>query len=106
MKKVWVYKKKYIKSWCAGRYDSGKRKAKALPTKSLGEHDRQIKHSQLNSDVFTGTVVADWRQMVEEYQHSKRVTGVTQSFLYETPLTLHTSNEWLENVIQNRSLGI
>ena len=40
-------------------YESGKRRAKALPTKALAEHYRQIKYAQLNSDVFTGTINVD-----------------------------------------------
>jgi hypothetical protein len=39
-----------------GWYESGKRKAKALPAKKLAEHYCQLKYSQLNSDVFTGIV--------------------------------------------------
>ena len=88
MKKVWIYKRKGIKGWWVGWYESGKRKAKALPTKPLAEHYRQIKYSQLNSEVFTGTVVAEWRQMLDEYRHGKRVAGITGASLYETALTL------------------
>jgi hypothetical protein len=29
MKKVWVYKRRDIKSWCVGWYESGKSKARA-----------------------------------------------------------------------------
>ena len=35
MRKAWMYKRKGIKGWWAGWYESGKRKAKALPTKAL-----------------------------------------------------------------------
>jgi integrase len=88
MKKVWLYKRKSVNGWWVGWYESGKRKAKALPTRNLAEHYRQIKYSQLNSDVFTGTVTAEWSQMVSEYQYSKKVAGVTEASLYETALTL------------------
>jgi integrase len=88
MRKVWVYQRKSIKYWWVGWYESGKRKAKALPSKGLAEHYRQIKYSQLNSEVFTGTVTVEWHQMVEEYRYSKRVAGVTETSLYETALTL------------------
>jgi integrase len=88
MEKVWLYNRKNIKGWWVGWYEAGKRKAKALPTKTLAEHYRQIKYSQLNSEVFTGTVTAEWHQMAEEYQYSKRVAGVTTASLYETALTL------------------
>jgi len=47
-----------------------------------------LKYSQLNSDVFTGTVTVDWQQMRNEYEHSKRVAGVTEASLYEVALTL------------------
>jgi len=86
--KVWVYKRKGIKGWWVGWYESGKRKAKALPTKALAEHYRQIKYAQLNSDVFTGTVTVDWQQMVEEYRHDKQVAGIVEDSLYEVALTL------------------
>jgi len=71
-----------------GWYDSGKRKAKALPTKELAEHFKQIKYTQLNSDVFTGLVKADWKQMIDEYREAKKVPGVTEGTLYEHALTL------------------
>jgi integrase len=88
MRKVWMYKRKGVKGWWAGWYESGKRKAKALPSKALAEHFRQIKYAQLNSDVFTGTVTVDWGQMVEEYRHDKQVAGVVEDSLYEVALTL------------------
>ncbi len=71
-----------------GWYESGKRKAKALPSKALAEHFRQMKYAQLNSDVFTGTVTVDWAQMREEYAQYKKVKGDKQSTLYETALTM------------------
>jgi hypothetical protein len=49
---------------------------------------RQIKYTQLNSDVFTGTIAVDWQQMQNEYEHSKKVAGVKESSVYETALTL------------------
>ncbi|MHC4310483.1 MAG: tyrosine-type recombinase/integrase, partial [Planctomycetota bacterium] len=82
------YKRRGIKGWWVGWYEGGRRKAKALPIRKLAEHYCQIKYSQLNSEVFTGTVTAEWNQMSEEYRHSKRVAGVTESSLYETALTL------------------
>jgi len=88
MKKVWIYKRKGVRGWWVGWYESGKRKAKALPNKALAEHYRQIKYTQLNSDVFTGTITADWQQMVAEYEQDKQVTGVVQASLYEVALTL------------------
>ena len=87
MKKVWTYKRKGIKCFWVGWYESGKRKAKALPTKNLADHYRQIKYTQLNSDVFTGIVTVDWQQMKDEYWHSKRVGGVKEESIYETALT-------------------
>jgi len=88
MKKVWVYKRKNIKGYCVGWYESGKRKAKALPCKELAEHYKHIKYTQLNSDVFTGQVSADWSQMLPEYNEAKRVQGVTEGTLYEIALSL------------------
>ena len=88
MQKVWIYKRKGINGWWCGWYESGKRKAKALPTKELAEHFKQIKYSQLNSDVFTSIVSADWQQMVDEYREAKKVQGVTEGTLYEHALTL------------------
>jgi len=88
MKKVWIYKRKDAKDWWCGWYESDKRKAKALPTKELAEHLKQIKYAQLNSDVFTGLVTVDWQQMIDEYQEAKKVQGVTEGTLYEHALTL------------------
>ena len=88
MKKVWIYKRKGVKDWWIGWYESGKRKAKALPSKALAEHYRQIKYTQLNSDVFTGTVTIDWPQMRDEYVHSKKVAGCVEASIYEVALTL------------------
>jgi len=88
MKKVWVYKRKNTKGWWCGWYECGKRKAKALPTKALAEHYRQIKYTQLNSDVFMGIINIDWSQMREEHMHYKKIKGDEQSTLYETALTL------------------
>ncbi len=62
--------------------------SKALPSKALVEHFRQIKYAQLNSDVFTGTVSVDWNQIRNEYEHSKKVAGVVDDSLYEVALTL------------------
>ena len=88
MKKVWIYKRKGIKGWWVGWYESGKRKAKGLPTRKLAEHYCQLKYSQLNSDVFTGIVSIAWKQMIEEYRESKKVQGITGATLYEIALTL------------------
>ena len=88
MKKVWLYKRKGVKGWWIGWYESGKRKAKALPSKALAEHFRQIKYTQLNSDVFTGTVSVDWPQIRDEYVHSKKVAGCVEDSIYEVALTL------------------
>ena len=88
MKKIWIYKRAGIKGWWVGWYESGKRKAKALPSKELAEHFKHIKYTQLNSDVFTGQVLADWSQMIGEYREAKKVQGVTEGTLYEIALSL------------------
>jgi len=88
MRKVWIYKRKNINGWWVGWYESGKRKTKALPSKILAEHFRRIKYTQLNSDVFIGTIAVDWEQMRDEYQHSKKVTGNQDVSIYEAALTL------------------
>ena len=77
-----------MNGWWVGWYESGNRKAKALPSKELAEHYKHIKYTQLNSDVFTGIVVADWQQMVDEYREAKKVHGVTEGTLYEIALSL------------------
>jgi hypothetical protein len=66
MRKVWIYKRKNINGWWVGWYESGKRKTKALPSKALAEHFCQIKYTQLNSDVFIGTINIDWEQMFDD----------------------------------------
>ena len=88
MKKTWIYKRKHIKGWWVGWYESGKRKTKALPNKALAEHFRKIKYTRLNSDVFTGTFSVDWKKMLDEYLHSKKVAGYVEDSIYEVALTL------------------
>ena len=88
MRKPWVYKRKGIKGWWTGWYESGKRKAKAFPNKNLAEHFRHIKYTQLNSDVFTSIVNFSWGEMVEEYRRVKQVEGLRESSIYEALLTL------------------
>jgi hypothetical protein len=79
---VWIYKRAGIKGWWIGWYESGKRKAKALPSKELAEHFKQIRYTQLNSDVFMGQVLADCSQMIAEYREAKKVQGVTEGTLF------------------------
>jgi len=59
-----------------------------LPSKSLAEHFRHIKYTQLNADVFTSIVDLDWQQMVEEYRRFKQVEGLQDASIYEAMLTL------------------
>jgi len=88
MKKVWIYKRKKVNGYWVSWYESGKRKAKALPSKELAEHYKHIKYTQLNSDVFTGQILADWSQMLAEYREAKKIQGVTEGTLYEIALSL------------------
>ena len=88
MKKAWIYKRKNVKGWWVGWYEGGKRKAKALPAKSLAEHFRHIKYTQLNSDVFTSIVDFGWNEMIEEYRQCKQVQGLVDASIYEVLLTL------------------
>jgi len=88
MRKVWIYKRKGLKGWWVGWYESGRRKSKALPSKELAEHFKHIKYTQLNSDVFTGKVLAGCSQMLAEYNESKKVQGVTEGTLYEIAWSL------------------
>src|SRR5512142_1547730 len=108
MRKPWVYKRKHIRGWWCGWYEGGKRKAKALPSKSLAEHFRHIKYTQLNADVCTSIVELDWQQMVEEYGRSKQVGGLQKASIYEAMLTLghfkrltepHSSRSVTQNVL-------
>ena len=58
MIRAWVYKRKGIKGWWTGWYEGGKRKAKAFPTKSLAEHFRHIKYTQLNSTLMSSQALS------------------------------------------------
>ncbi len=73
MKKVWVYKRKNINGHWVGWYESGQRKAKALPSQDDAQHYRDIKYTQLNSDVFTGEVLAYWSPMIDAYREAKKI---------------------------------
>ncbi len=88
VKKPWVYKRKNIKGYWVGWYETSRRKANAFPTRTLAEHFRHIKYTQLNSDVFTSVVDFDWQQMVEEYRHFKQVECRKEASIYEALLTL------------------
>ncbi|MHC4211915.1 MAG: tyrosine-type recombinase/integrase [Planctomycetota bacterium] len=110
MKKVWIYKRNSIKGWWCGWYEGGKRKSKALPSKELAEHYKQIKYSQLNSDVFTGLISVGWEQMVSEYIEAKKIQGVTEGTLYEHALSLRnferlmgkcSSKQFTQSIIDN-----
>jgi integrase len=83
-----VYKRKDAKGRWVGWYEGGKKRAKALPSKALAKHFCQIKYTQLNSDVFTGIVTADWHHIVDEYQKAKQVEGLCEASIYEARLTL------------------
>jgi integrase len=88
MKKVWIYKRKSVKGWWVGWYESGKRKAKCVNSRELAEHYKQIKYAQLNSDVFTSIISADWQQMIDEYRETKKAQGLTEGTLYEIALSM------------------
>lgn len=103
MTKVWIYKRKCVNGWWVGWYEGGKRKAKALPTKTLAEHFRRVKYSQLNSDIFTGTISVNWQQMIAEYRENKTVEGLTESSLYEISLTLRHFHK-LANTVTSKQL--
>ena len=103
MRKPWVYKRKYIKGWWVGWYESSKRKAKAFPTKALAEHFRYIKYTQLNSDVFTSVLDFEWNQMVEEYRRCKQVEGLAEASVYEVQLTLRHFRRIVGPVHQKQS---
>ena len=88
MRKVWIYKRKNFNGWWVGWYKSGKRKCKALPNKALAEHFQKIKYQQLNADIFTSTITVDQSTMLEEYEYSKHVAGLTEESIYQAMLTL------------------
>jgi len=88
MRKTWTYKRKNIPGWWVGWYEGGKRKSKSFPNKALAKHFAQIKYQQINSDVFTSVVSVTWETLMEEYEQSKRVLGLTDESIYQAMLTL------------------
>ena len=88
MRKTWTYKREKIPGWWVGWYEGGKRKSKAFPNKTLADHFAQIKYQQINSDVFTSVVSVTWETLMEEYEQSKRVLGLTDESIYQAMLTL------------------
>lgn len=88
MKKPWVYRRKNVKGVWVGWYEAGRRRAKSFPNKALADHFAKIKYTQLNSDVYTGLVNADWPEMAEAYELSKKVAGFEKDSIYEAMLTL------------------
>jgi integrase len=76
----------------------------------LAEHYKHIKYAQLNSDVFTGIITVEWKEMVDEYHEAKKVQGVTEGTLYEHSLSLRNferivgkcnSKQITQNVVDN-----
>jgi integrase len=88
MRKPWVSKRKNVKGWWCGWYEGGRRHAKAFPNKVLADHFAKLKYVQLNSDVYTGLLDADWPEMIEVYEVSKQVAGFEDRSIYEALLTL------------------
>lgn len=88
MKTTWVFQRKDAKGYFVGWYEAGRRKSKAFPNKVLAEHFRQVKYTQLNSDVYTGATNTDWYEMVRGYEYSKRAAGLKDTSIYEILLTL------------------
>jgi len=88
MQKTWVHKRSGKPGWWVGWYESGKRKAKALPTKHLADHFAKIKYHQLNTDVFVSSIGVDWLTMKTEYETSRKVAGNTASSIYDAMLSL------------------
>jgi hypothetical protein len=66
MKKAWIYQREGIKGQWVGWYESGQRKSKGLPNKSMAEHFAKIKYQQLNSDIFTGTLNISWPTLISQ----------------------------------------
>ena len=104
MKKVWIYKLNNVKGWWIGWYESGKRKSKALPSKELAEHFKQIKYTQLNSDIFTGLVSVNWEQMVSEYIEAKKSRELPKKSFMKIHCRYVTLSGLLVNVTQDRLL--
>lgn len=88
MRKTWTYRRKNLPGWWVGWYEGGRRRSKAFPNKALAQHFAQIKYQQINSDVFTGVVSVSWETLMEEYEQSKRVKGLTGEAIYQAMLTL------------------
>ncbi len=88
MRKTWTYQRKNIPGWWVGWYEGGRRKSKAFPNKALAQHFAKIKYQQVNSDVFTAVVSVPWETLLEEYEQSKKVKGLTGEAIYQAMLTL------------------
>lgn len=88
MRHVRIYKRPDRDGYWVYWREGGKQRAKALPTKALAEHYRHIKYTQLNSDVFLGTVDATWTQMRDEYLVTYDVRGLTSHAKEEAANTL------------------
>jgi len=88
MRKTWTYQRKNIPGWWVGWHEGGRRKSKAFPNKALAQHFAKIKYQQVNSDVFTAVVSVPWETLLEEYEQSKKVKGLTGEAIYQAMLTL------------------
>lgn len=88
MRKVWIYKRPGKPGYWVGWYEGTKRKAKALPTKTLAEHYQRILYTKLNSDVFTSPIASPWSDMVERYRRHKVAQGLRKKSIWEAMHTL------------------
>ena len=84
-----MFKQKNRSGWFVGWYEGGNRHAKALPTKVLAEHYRNLKYVQLNSDVFTGTIEVGWTELIAEYVRFKQLQGLADASIAEIKRTLN-----------------
>ena len=88
MNKVRVAQRRGRDGWWVFWRELGRRCAKSLPEKRLADHYAKVKYQQLNADVFTGIIEADWDEMVKEYLESYDRLRKTPSARYEAELTL------------------
>lgn len=90
MRKPWTYQRKNRPGWYVGWYDNtGKRRSKNLPNKSLADrHARRIEH-RINEEIFVNPIAVPWDDMVTEYlEYKKSVQGLSHNTLRQIETVL------------------
>jgi integrase len=87
---AWTYKRQGVPGYWVGWYDeTGQRRAKSFPNKTLAKRFAATKEDQLTAGVSGEIVALDWPELLADYEASKATAdGLRESSIKEIMLTL------------------